>query len=94
MKNYIIERAKGLAIGCLRYSEAEWGPCGNGCVGLDEARKELARMIGNALEVEDRGEEYEAEWQDLISRAQTADAGDVLAFDEKAWRIVEDYENA
>lgn len=59
---------------------------------LEEARIMMSRYIALRVGPEDRGEEFEAEWEALADEAKTADVGDVLSFDERGWRIVEDGE--
>ena len=90
MKYYRIERARGLAVGCHRYLDANWTPS-EAADSLEDARKEMARLIGLRLDYEDRGEEYEEEWRRLASEAMSANVGDVIAFPEAemAWKIVE-----
>lgn len=57
---------------------------------IDEARGLMAHYIGLNANEDDRGEEYEAEWEALAGEAKTAEVGDVISFDECAWRIVEE----
>lgn len=59
---------------------------------IDDARGLMAHYIGLHADEDDRGEEYEAEWEALAGEAKTAEVGDVISFDERAWRIVEDVE--
>ena len=55
---------------------------------LEQARESIAGMISELHEREDRGEEFEDAWMKLHDRAIKAEVGDVLEFDEHAWRII------
>ncbi|MBO7689042.1 MAG: hypothetical protein J6V72_21870 [Kiritimatiellae bacterium] len=89
-KHYDLESAHGAAVELLQYDRANWSPFCYLTPTIEEARRELADSILSRLDDEDRGEEFEAEWRALAERARTADVGDVLAFDERGWRIVEE----
>lgn len=88
-RTYDIEIAHGAAVELFQYDRANWSPACIFSPTIDEARQELADAILSRLDDEDRGEEFEAEWRALAERAKASDVGDVLAFDERGWRIVE-----
>lgn len=88
-KHYDIESARGAAVELHRYDRTNWSPFCNLTPTIEDARKDLADAILSRLDHEDRGEEFENEWRSLAERAKSADVGDVLAFDERGWRIVE-----
>lgn len=88
-RTFDIEVAHGAAVELYQYDRANWSPTCILAPTIDEARQELADAILLQLDDEDRGEEFEAEWRALAERAKAADVGDVLAFAERGWRIVE-----
>ena len=57
------------------------------CFTLKDARQAMAKMFGEKSAADDRGEEYEREWDDCARQAKSADVGDVISFDEFAVRI-------
>lgn len=57
---------------------------------LAQAREDIAEIFANKLADEDRGEEYEREWQELIEMAKVAHVGYIIAGDEFAARIIEE----
>lgn len=59
---------------------------------LAQARADFAEVFADRLTAEDRGEEYEREWDALMARAKEAEVGDVLSFDEFAARITTEVE--
>jgi hypothetical protein len=89
-KHYDIESAHGAAVELNPYGDGVgWGWHNLFCRTLGDVRKELANCILAQLDREDRGTEYEREWESLAERAATAEVGEVLVFDERGWRIVE-----
>lgn len=60
------------------------------CETLAQARESVRRRILRHIDFEDRGEDYEREWRRLADDAKTAEPGDILTFDERHWRIVEE----
>lgn len=59
------------------------------CDTLERVRESVRRRILAQIDREDRGEDYEREWNRLADEAKTAEPGDVLTFDERHWRIVD-----
>lgn len=57
---------------------------------LAQAREDIAETFADKLDAEDRGEEYEREWQELIEAAKVAHVGYIIAGDEFAARIIEE----
>lgn len=86
VKTYEIFTSKGVQAGT---SEAKWTSNGLGDSTIEAARESLAALFQWKLDREDRGEDYEREWDELIERAEEANVGDVLCFDEFAAKIVE-----
>lgn len=84
MNTYIVETSHGANAGT---ADAAWSAAEHRS-SIEQAREAMAEMIGARIDCEDRGEEFESEWQRLADRAKTAEVGDVLEFDERAWRIV------
>lgn len=81
-KTYTVEVSRGAQAGT-----AGW-QAGLEFENLDHARENIAAMIAACHEREDRGEEFEQRWLDLQTQALKAEVGDILMFDERAWRIV------
>ena len=88
-KHYDIESAHGAAVELRQYDRANWSPFCSLTPTIEEARRDLVDAILSRLDYEDRGGEFENEWRSLAERAKAVDVGDVLAFDERGWRIVE-----
>ena len=86
MKTYFVEHSRGAQAGT---SGADWTQYATEHTTLDGARAEIADCISSHHNREDRGEDYEREWESLMEQAKNADVFDVLSFDENAWRIVE-----
>lgn len=59
---------------------------------LAQARADLAETFAGKLDKEDRGEEYEREWQELVEMAKVAHIDYIIAGDEFAARIIEEAE--
>ena len=83
---YYVESSRGAQAGT---SNAEWTPWAIEYDSIEDALAEIIDAIASCHDREDRGEEYEAEWESLMDRAKSADVGDPLTFDERSWRIVE-----
>ena len=87
---YMIETAHGAAIELWHYDEATWYSLQSSeSSTIEDARREMAEAILSQINGEDRGEEYEREWEAAAERAKSAEVGDVVSFDERGWRIIE-----
>lgn len=82
---YFVENSRGAQAG---KSGANWVQYATEHATIEDARAELIECIASHHEREDRGEIYEREWESLMEQAKEAEVGDVIAFDENAWRIV------
>jgi len=86
---YDIQTAHGAMIALGRYDEAKWLHLNCEADTINEAAAKMADAILSQIDSEDRGEEYENEWQKLATAAKSAGIGEVFAFDERAFRIIE-----
>ena len=85
---FIIETSRGALAGLpgAHWSGAKYSST------LAQARADLADTFADKRATEDRGEEYEREWQELIEAAKVAHVGYIIAGDEFAARIIEEAE--
>ena len=85
---YVVQVAKGAQADT---SAAKWFDS-DFCSTLDLARAAIAEKFSAKALAEDRGDDFANEWERLVVAAETADVGQVLAFDEYAARICGDAE--
>ena len=85
---FIVQTSRGASAGT---TTADWWDAKYSST-LAQARDDLADTFADKLTAEDRGEEYEREWQELIEAAKIAHVGYIIAGDEFAARIIEDAE--
>ena len=83
---YIVQTSRGADAGTVR---AKWWNAKYSST-LAQAREDIAETFADKLTAEDRGEEYEREWQELIEMAKVAHVGYIIAGDEFAARIIEE----
>ena len=86
MKTYIVQTAGGALAG---HDNSLWRNM-NWSSTLAQAREALANSFGALHDREDRGEEFEREWEKCIERSQVAEVCEVVSFDEFAARIIEE----
>ena len=86
MKTYIVQTAGGALAGHDNslWRNMDWNPT------LEQAREAMAFTFGGFRDSEDRGEEFEREWERCIERAKVAEVCEVVSFDEFAARIIEE----
>lgn len=85
---YDIQTAHGAMIALGRYDEVKWLNLNCEADTINSAADRMVGAILSQIDSEDRGEEYENEWQKLATAAKSAGIGEVFAFDERAWRII------
>lgn len=85
---YVVQVAKGAQADT---SAAKWFAA-DFCSTLDQARAAIAEKFSAKALAEDRGDDFANEWERLVAVAESAEVGQVLAFDEYAVRICEDAE--
>lgn len=84
MKMYIIETSRRMNGRWTHWAGVEF------CSTFEQAQKAIAYQILGQLNREDRGEEYEREWETLSERSKSAMLGEEFEFDERKWRIAEE----
>ena len=85
-KLFVVQTATGAQADtpAAKWYAADYNPT------IEQARQAMADLFAAKHDRDDRGEEFEREWERLIDRAKTAEVGEVLSFDEFAARIVEE----
>lgn len=83
---YIVQTSHGANAGTIA---ADWWDAKYSST-LAQAREDLAEVFTDRLDKEDRGEEYEREWQELAEMAKVAHVDYIITGDELAARIIED----